>query len=430
MTSQSPTEEVESDAYANAWASIQNLVREQGASWSGRESNRSWLNLGDGSFADISNLTAAEFLDDGRSTAYSDWDDDGRLDIILRSRTAPRLRVLHNRVQNGGSFLAVNLRGTTSNRDAIGAHVIVQADAMTCRQTLHAGEGYLCQSSKRLHFGLGKAKSVDEVTVVWPNGTSESFSGVEINGRFLLVEGSGRAEPSAVSNADSLAALAPSPLPEIKEGVVRIPLAQKIPLAKLRIPAYDDAERQVGSFTGKPVLINLWGTDCLNCLREYNAFQRRRADLDRFGLVIVPMSTDPDEARAKAREMIAKYGFDQHAGQADSRFLLAVEALLAEVVGAFAGSPLPTSLLLDQKGHLVAVYQGPVHVQDLIRDLRTLKQQRPGQGSLMGHGTGRILNPVRRGYGILYQAFSAIGEKELAAVMRSNQRQPGSRSNH
>ena len=131
-----------------------------GSSWSGRERNVGFLNLGDGSFVDISSISGFDFIDDARALAVSDWDLDGDLDVWLRNRTGPQLRFLENTVSDQ-NFVSLKLNGRISNRDAIGAKVVVTAGDVRLVQEVTAGSGYMAQSSKRLTFGIGKASSID-----------------------------------------------------------------------------------------------------------------------------------------------------------------------------------------------------------------------------------------------------------------------------
>jgi hypothetical protein len=75
------------------------------------------------------------------------------------------------------NWVAFRLRGTRSNRDAIGAVVrLYQGDKVLTRQ-LQAASGYLSQSSRTLHFGLGDRPAVDRVEITWPGGVRQSLAG-------------------------------------------------------------------------------------------------------------------------------------------------------------------------------------------------------------------------------------------------------------
>jgi hypothetical protein len=71
-------------------------------------------------------------------------------------------------------WLTLALRGTRSNRDGYGAQVIVNGQTNYC----NAAGSYLSSSDKRVHFGLGDAKTAD-VEVIWPSGTHQVLKGVQ-----------------------------------------------------------------------------------------------------------------------------------------------------------------------------------------------------------------------------------------------------------
>ncbi|MBW3652976.1 MAG: AAA family ATPase [Actinobacteria bacterium] len=119
--------------------------------------------------------------DDARAAALVDWDFDGRLDVWLTNRNAPRLRLMRNLAGDGHHFLALKLRGTKSNRDGVGARVEVYAGEKGDQrfiQTLRAGNGFLAQSSKWVHFGLGEESAVKRVVVV----AFEGFQSLDVSG--------------------------------------------------------------------------------------------------------------------------------------------------------------------------------------------------------------------------------------------------------
>jgi enediyne biosynthesis protein E4 len=156
-----------------------------------REEKNLYYNLGDGTFADITEEsgpgTKARTV--ARGLAYGDLLNDGSLDIVINNLdSTPNLLV--NRGKKG-NWLTLKLIGTTSNRDAIGARVEVKAGALHQMAEVRSGCCYLSQSDMRLHFGLGSAQSVDAVKVRWPNGREESFAVKGINKIVELKEGSG-----------------------------------------------------------------------------------------------------------------------------------------------------------------------------------------------------------------------------------------------
>ncbi|MDA7536273.1 CRTAC1 family protein, partial [bacterium] len=184
----SPSENI--DDYAKGWTGLMKLVR-NGDSWSGNEKNRFFLNGRQGAFHEISHLAGLDQSEDGRGLAIVDWDQDGRLDLWYRNRSAPRLRLMVNKKESHPS-VALKLEGTNCNRDAIGAMVELLPSSQNRRwvQSVKAGDLFLSQSSKWLHFGLGNETQDFSAQVLWPGGKKEIFLGIKA-GRFHLKQGSG-----------------------------------------------------------------------------------------------------------------------------------------------------------------------------------------------------------------------------------------------
>ncbi|MGH9528036.1 MAG: ASPIC/UnbV domain-containing protein, partial [Terriglobales bacterium] len=173
--------------YRAAWGAGFRLAHRD-HSWNGGQRNVLFLNLGDGQFADASAAGGADFPDDGRSFAVFDCDGDGDCDLALRSRTGPQLRLLRNDAAGIHGSLAVTLRGTRGNRDAIGAQLRLATAAGSQVRELGAGSGFLSQHSKRLIFGLGDERSA-QLRVRWPGGALQDFPGLEAGYEYTLTEG-------------------------------------------------------------------------------------------------------------------------------------------------------------------------------------------------------------------------------------------------
>ncbi len=419
MTSQSSQAgEAPTDAYRDAWASMQYLAENGKMSWSGRESNRVFRNLGGGRFADVSALTGSDWLEDGRACARLDWDEDGRQDLVLRNRNAPRLRLMLNRWPGQANWLQLDLAGTACNADAVGAQVLVEAGGRRLRGAVRAGEGFLACSSKRLHFGLAEAQQADRVVVRWPGGKEESFDHLAANKRWRIVQGAGAAQPAAKEPAAALLAAQPEPAKaDEKREVTRVPLLSRLPLAELPLPGWQDPQRKIGALAGAPVLVNLWSTTCAACLEEMDMFEKRRAVFARGGLKIVPLLVEDNADPAKARAILAEHGLEALAGTADEPAQAAIRAVFEDVFFGEAEVPLPCSLLLDAKGQLCVVYPGVVRFKELAADLDAIARlpvDAPLDPRLCG---GRILLPRVRDFAALAARFGELGFPAAAAAM-------------
>jgi hypothetical protein len=137
-------------------------------------------NLGNGKFEDVS-TSAGPFFDTktvGRGACFADYDSDGRVDAFVMNLGGPG-RLLHNVTSSAGHWLEIQLVGTKSNRDGIGATVEVVAGDLQQKSERVAGSGYLSQDDSRLHFGLGAHTSATQVTVFWPSGQHQILKNVK-----------------------------------------------------------------------------------------------------------------------------------------------------------------------------------------------------------------------------------------------------------
>ena len=151
-------------------------------------------NNGQGKFVNVSDRCGDGLLPklSSRGAAFDDFDNDGDLDVvILNSRREPTL--LRNDTSVANHWIQVQLRGTTSNRDGIGAKVTVTADELTQIAEVHSGRSYQSDFGKRLHFGLGSRKAVGQVRVDWIGGGTDIVENPGADRLITIVEGQRRA---------------------------------------------------------------------------------------------------------------------------------------------------------------------------------------------------------------------------------------------
>ncbi|MFL6260531.1 MAG: CRTAC1 family protein [Thermoanaerobaculia bacterium] len=162
-------------------------------SWHGWERNRHLLNRGDGTFQEIGRAAGTDLLTNSRGVALADFWNRGVLDIAVAAN-GDRHALLRNQVGEGRHWLELELTGTKSNRDGVGARVTLRSGGKTLTREVSAGDGYASQSMLRLHFGLGgglgNTGRVDELTVRWPaSKTTQSFRDVPIDRILQITEG-------------------------------------------------------------------------------------------------------------------------------------------------------------------------------------------------------------------------------------------------
>jgi hypothetical protein len=135
-----------------------------------------------GQFHDVSRESGPLFskLLLGRGLAVGDLDDDGLLDFIVNQNFGPPL-IAHNRT-SGGNWVTLALEGRgKSNRDAIGAEVLLRSGHQVQRAQVMGGGSYCSASDKRLHFGLGRIQKIDEIQITWPSGQVQTLRDMPAN---------------------------------------------------------------------------------------------------------------------------------------------------------------------------------------------------------------------------------------------------------
>ena len=398
MASQSPEEAGASREYTAGWAGVNRLVRE-GFSWSGREANCAHVNLGDGTFADISRVAGLDHADDARAFATTDWDGDGDLDLWVVNRSAPQLRFLRNETRQPGEdggpgFLELRLTGAGagsgigtgaggeagSNLEALGARVEVTTGDRRLLRVRQAGTGYLSQSSGRLHVGLGDGgaagddgpRTLEAVTVTWPDGSAQTFEDVAADRRYALTQG-GALE--ALDEAPRGAGLAPStPVAPTPGETARLGLSWRVAFPPLVAKTFDGREVPLAT-SGRPTLVNLWASYCTTCLGELKQWSARADELAAADLRVVALSVDevsPDDADHAAIRAARKLALPFPVGLADDDLLLTCETLQSSLVDRIRDLPVPASVLLDARGRVARIYKGPIEVEQLLADVEAL----------------------------------------------------------
>jgi hypothetical protein len=154
------------------------------------EQNLLLANNGDGRFVDVTDTSGdgMQVVLSSRGAAFDDLDNDGDVDVvILNSRREPTL--LRNDSPSQGHWLQVVLQGRQTNRDGVGAHVILKAGDLELLDEVHSGRGYQSHYGSRLHFGLGSRTRADRLEVRWIGGPVDVFEDIEVDQMISLTEG-------------------------------------------------------------------------------------------------------------------------------------------------------------------------------------------------------------------------------------------------
>jgi hypothetical protein len=151
-----------------------------------------FLNLGGGKFEDFAANVNGGFAEPkvGRGLAYGDYDRDGDLDILLTTNNGPAYLYRNENIVRNHS-IRFHLRGTKSNRDAIGALVRIFDRGKTQSRVVKGGSSYLSQSELPLTFGLGQRPTIERAEIEWPSGAKEEFKNLDAGRSYQITEGKG-----------------------------------------------------------------------------------------------------------------------------------------------------------------------------------------------------------------------------------------------
>ncbi|MGK0185127.1 MAG: hypothetical protein ACI9R3_000902 [Verrucomicrobiales bacterium] len=167
-----------SDQWAQFWAN-QPLFKEQ---------NLAFRNEGDLAFADVSDQWGLNHTGVSFGAATADFDGDGDLDLVVNN--AEELAAIY-RNEATSSRIRVRLKGTESNRFGLGAHVTILTAGAVQTRYLTSARGWLSASELTVHFGLGEAEQVEQLTVRWPSGHVQRFEDLPADHLFTITEPGG-----------------------------------------------------------------------------------------------------------------------------------------------------------------------------------------------------------------------------------------------
>ena len=153
------------------------------------QKNLLFRNLGDGTFANVlSDTDGLSLKKVSRGAAIGDYDNDGDLDILV-TNCNQRADLLQNAVGNRNNWIQIQLDGLKSNRSGFGAKIKIVTGEHVQYREVHSGGSYLSFHDIRAHFGVGKVEQIDVLEVRWPSGQIDKKTELDVNQRYLVIEG-------------------------------------------------------------------------------------------------------------------------------------------------------------------------------------------------------------------------------------------------
>ncbi len=390
VVANSPVEAKSSPAYEQGWSAINDLIRSDGT-WSGYERNVFYANNRDGTFSDISGAAGLDFVEDGRAFALADFDHDGRLEVFLKNRNAPQLRLLQNVMKELPPSIAFRLRGSKSNRDAIGAAITLETGVGRQTRMLQAGSGFLSQHSKEVFFGLGEARGPLRASIRWPSGLLQELRDLPLNHRIWVDEGAEPTrmeafkanrqglKPASFEAQSGTAEAVPFPKSSQDEfeqfpSIVETWLLTPVAAPDFSLPDFSGKTRTLAALQGKPVLLNFWAAGSASCQETLKLFNRLHLRWTTHGLQLLTVNvdnpTEADKVRAFARDGYLSFpilqGTDDLAG--------IYNLLYRYLFDRHRDLSLPTSFLINSSGEIVKVYQGLLNAEHIEHDFQHIPQ--------------------------------------------------------
>ena len=428
VVANSPDDAKPSYNYEQGWDAINELIRSDGT-WSGYERNVFYANNRDGTFSDVSGAVGLDFVEDGRSFALSDFDHDGRVEVFLKNRNAPQLRLLRNVIADLPPSIGFRLRGTRSNRDAIGAIVTVRTDFGRQRRAVQAGSGFLSQHSKELLFGLGDTKGPVEASVRWPSGLVQELHGLPLNHRVWVDEGAEpRLEPfkARTSTPGSEPRKAGPASGEVLPSTVETWLLAPMSAPDFSVTDLSGRKLNLAAFSGKPLLLSFWSAAVPACHQQLRTFHEARSRWASLGLEVLALHAADAQTPEKLQAWASKQGFSFPIAQASEDIAAIYNILYRYLFDRHRDLALPTSFLISRQGDIVRVYQGPIHprhVEDDLRQIPGTQAEREARGlpfSGVAHGFEFQRNYLSYGSVFFQRGYYEPAGASFERAMREN----------
>lgn len=168
-------------------SNTKNWPNMKGKSLAGYQRNKLWLNDGSGKFQEVGAAVGATQVYDSRAVALGDLWNNGALDIVVANQNGPVL-LYKNDVTPKNKWIEFKLKGTRSNRSAIGAELELFWNNYRQIQVVSGGSGFSSQNQRRLFFGLGPHPDLKKAVIHWPSGIVQNLTGLKADSLYHITE--------------------------------------------------------------------------------------------------------------------------------------------------------------------------------------------------------------------------------------------------
>ena len=364
--------------------------------FSGSERNRLFLNGHGESFQDVSGISGVDSPSDGRVSVWLDMDRDGRHDLAVVNSNRPLLQLYRNKTgdadRKASNFIALKFVGGNdsaeassqfSNRNGFGARVVVQADGRQITREHFCGQGFAGQNTSTMLIGLGDVTMIDQLSVTWPSGIEQRFSDLAAGKLIVLFERPAETnQPRATKPGNDSAGITVTDYRQVPiETSPATPLTASNPNGD-PIPALTPAELaaaaeaspdSVRADDSKIVVLTTMASWCASCAKHQPLLKEMNNEFEASDVSFVGFAGDPEDPADDLRGFITRLNIDYPvAADPDASLRSTVEAILNSGDGA---DVLPSTILLNSRGQVLATHSGIPTTSEIRRHLATMKSE-------------------------------------------------------
>jgi Flp pilus assembly protein TadD/peroxiredoxin len=370
VVAKSPDDATPTLNYERGWQALNELIRSD-SSWSGHERNVAFANNQDGTFTEVSGAVELDFIEDSRAFVLADLDRDGRLELILKNRNGPQVRILHNELDGLHPSVTFRLRGRQSNRDGIGVAITLEAGQLHQTRYLQAGSGFLSQHSKELIFGVGDWKESVQATIHWPSGQTQRFNNIPLDHRIEVEEGSQTFAALPLASA-MRRSISPSVAAEEIPQNVETWLIEPLKAPGFSLPDPTGEVHQLKDFSGSHVLIQFWSVTVASSRQQLVDFNRNRSVFLSGQVKVLALNLDEPKENGRAHDFIAEAKLSIFTLFATEDVAGIYNIVYRYMFDRRRDLAIPSSLLLDRDGMIVKLYQGAVEAARIVEDVQSI----------------------------------------------------------
>ena len=360
--------------------------------FSGSERNRLFLSSHGEDFLDLSGISGVDSPADGRVSVWLDMDRDGRQDLAVVNSNRPLLQLYRNetgdalpssksatdlaatQLKHEGNFIALRFvggnnlseaSGEFSNRDGFGARVFLQAGEYQITREHLCGQGFSGQNSSTMLIGLGAESTIDKLSVTWPSGSQQNFTDLQSGKLIILFE---RSADITVTNYERVPV--PARSTDNQSGG-----DQNTPLPTLS-PTHLAAAAEASATSNPPenanlIVLTTMASWCTSCAKHQPLVRKMSSDFEAAGVAFIGVAGDPEDPAAEMQGFVERLGIDYPVITAPDA---TVRASLDSILNSGDGADiLPSTIVLDSRGRILATHSGIPTASELRRHLSGIK---------------------------------------------------------